>query len=181
METIEIERIISWYGKLKGIRFSILRYFNAAGYDMQGRIKKIEIKTQNLLPVVMEMASGIRDLIEIFGNDYNTVDGTGVRDYIHVNDLAYAHIASMEHMINSNENLKLNLATGKGYSVLEIISITEKITNKKIKFKVVGRRDGDPSTLVSKSILAKEKIDWECSLSDMETILSSMWNMYLKN
>ena len=83
-------------------------------------------------------------------------------------------------MINSNENLKLNLATGKGYSVLEIISITEKITNKKIKFKVVGRRDGAASTLVSKSILAKEKIDWECSLSDMETIISSMWNMYSK-
>ena len=177
---LEMERIISWFSRLKGIRFSILRYFNAAGYDIQGSIDKIEKNPQNLLPIVMETALGRKDLIEIFGNDYDTFDGTGIRDYIHVNDLAHAHIFSLKYIMKNNENLTLNLATGEGYSVLEVIKITEKITNKKIKYRVVDRRDGDPGELVAKSLLAKEKINWECSVSNMEAILSSMWNVYSK-
>ena len=177
---LEIEKIISWYGKLKGIHYSILRYFNAAGYDMQGRIKKIEKNPQNLLPIVMEVALGIRDSIDIFGNDYNTIDGTGIRDYIHVTDLANAHIYSLEYMTNNNENLTLNLATGEGYSVLDVIKIAEKITSKKIEYNIVERRDGDSSEIISESILAKEKINWECSYSNMEIILGSMWNVYSK-
>ena len=174
----EIERILHWYSKLKGICYATLRYFNAAGYDLHGRIQGLEKKSANLLPIVMETALGKRASLNVFGNNYNTPDGTGIRDYIHVTDLAIAHIASLEYLSNKQNNLTLNLASGEGYSVLDVIKKTEKITGKKILFKIVDRRVGDTSKMVAVSKYAKNKINWSCAYSDIETILHSMWNVY---
>ena len=102
---LEIERLLHWYSKLKGIRFAALRYFNAAGYDLQGRIIGLERNPVNLLPVVMETATGTRKSIQVFGNDYDTPDGTGIRDYIHVSDLAVAHLRAMDYIMDQKENL----------------------------------------------------------------------------
>ena len=177
----EIERILHWYSKLKGICYATLRYFNAAGYDLNGRIQGLEKNSANLLPIVMETALGKRASLNVFGNNYNTPDGTGIRDYIHVTDLAIAHIASLEYLRNKQKNLILNLASGEGYSVLDVIRKTEKITGKKIIFKIVDRRVGDLSKLVAFSKYAKNKINWGCAYSDIETILHSMWNVYNSN
>ncbi len=175
-----IEEILNWYGKLKGLQFGILRYFNAAGYDIQGRIIEREKTTANLLPIVLECAIGKREAIKVFGDDFDTPDGTGIRDYIHVNDLATAHLKAMEYLSTNDDNLLLNLGTGYGYSVLEVIKMVEKITKKKIKYSIVDRRDGDPAKLIAISNLAKKKINWEAKYSDLETILTSMWELYRK-
>ena len=176
----EIEKLLHWYSNLKGIQFVALRYFNAAGYDMQGRIKGLEKNPANLLPVVMESAIGIRDRMDIYGDDYNTPDGTGVRDYIHVNDLAIAHVRALNYIVENQENLTLNLATGKGYSVLEVIKNIQEIIGKKINYKIIDRRPGDPAELIAVSNLANEKLNWECKYSDINAILQSMWNVYSK-
>ncbi len=175
---LEIERLLLWYSELKGIRFATLRYFNAAGYDLNGQIRGLERNPANLLPIVMEAAVGVRKEIAVFGNDYNTPDGTGIRDYIHVSDLASAHLKAMDYILQNNENLTLNLATGRGYSVLEVISKAKEITSTDIQFNIVKRRPGDPAELVAVSKLAKSKIGWECEYSEMKTILQSMWNVY---
>ena len=147
---LEIERILEWYGKLTDLKFANLRYFNAAGYDPSSKISHIEKDPENLIPIVMEVASGKREKVKIFGNDYNTNDGTGCRDYIHVTDLAIAHIKSFEYLKNHN-NITLNLATGDSYSVLEIINMTKEISNKDINYEFVERRDGDVEELYAKS------------------------------
>ena len=177
----EIERILHWYSKLKGICYATLRYFNAAGYDLNGRIQGLEKNSANLLPIVMETALGKRASLNVFGNNYNTPDGTGIRDYIHVTDLATAHIASLEYLKNKQKNLILNLASGGGYSVLDVIKTAERITENKILFKIVDRRAGDPSKLVAVSKFANNKINWGCAYSDIETIIQSMWNVYNRN
>ena len=175
---LQIENLLHWYSNLKGIRFGALRYFNAAGYDMQGRIKGLENNPANLLPVVMESAIGIRDTMDIYGDDYNTPDGTGIRDYIHVNDLAIAHVRALNYIVEKQENLTLNLATGKGYSVLEVIKNIQEIIGKNINYKIIDRRPGDPAELIAVSNLANEKLNWECKYSDISVILQSMWNVY---
>ena len=175
---LEIENLLHWYSNLKGIRFGALRYFNAAGYDMQGRIKGLEKNPANLLPIVMEAANGKRDSMNIYGDDYNTPDGTGIRDYIHVNDMATAHVRAMNYIVEKQENLTLNLATGKGYSVLDVIKNIQEIIGKNIKYKIIDRRPGDPAELIAVSNLANEKLNWECKYSDINAILQSMWNVY---
>ena len=175
---LEIERILQWYSELKGICFVALRYFNAAGYDAQGRIQGLEKNPANLLPIVMETVSGIRDSMDVYGNDYNTPDGSGIRDYIHVSDLATAHVKVLSVIIEKKKNLILNLATGQGYSVLAVIHRTQEITGEKVNYNIVERRPGDPAELIAVSKLAKNMIGWECEYSDMTTILQSMWEIY---
>ena len=116
----------------------------------------------------------------VFGDDYDTTDGTGIRDYIHVTDLASAHLKAMDYIIKKKENLTLNLATGRGYSVLEIIAQAKEVTDIDIPFKVVARRPGDLAELVAESELAKRMINWKCEYSDIETIIESMWIVYKK-
>jgi len=175
---LEIERLLQWYSDLKGICFGALRYFNAAGYDTKGRIKGLEKKPANLLPIVMETALGKRDAMDVYGNDYTTSDGTGIRDYIHVNDLATAHVKVLDSLVEKKKNIIINLATGTGYSVLEVIQIAKEITGKEINYNIVERRPGDPAELIAVSKLAKDMIGWECEYSDMMTILQSMWGIY---
>ena len=169
-----IEQQLSWYNQLKGINVACLRYFNAAGYDIQGRVRNKENSPQNLLPIVMEVAAGLRDKINIFGNDYDTPDGTCLRDYIHVNDLAVGHVKAIE-MLPSNGKIITNLATGNSYSVLDVINKSSQITNKEIKYSIVGRRDGDPDKLFASS---NNLLNYNNKYSELETIISSMWDIY---
>jgi len=175
---IEIERNLEWFSQIRNINYAALRYFNAAGYDVKGRIRGKEKNPNNLLPIVMEVASEVRDKVQVFGNDYDTVDGTGVRDYIHVNDLASAHILALEYLENENINLMVNLSTENGYSVLEAIKEAEIITEKPIKYEIVERREGDPDKVVASYKKAKKLLNWEAKYSDLKTILSTMWEIY---
>ncbi len=173
-----IEQNLKWFSELKGLRYACLRYFNAAGYDLDGRVKNKEKNPQNLLPIIMEVAIGVRKQMEVFGDDYNTPDGTGIRDYIHVNDLALAHISALNYLVEKDENLSVNLANGVGYSVLDVIRMAEKVTQKNISYEIVGRRFGDPAELTAISMQAKKLLKWEAQYSDIETILSTMWKVY---
>lgn len=178
---LAIEQTLEWYSKLKGLRFAALRYFNAAGYDVKGRVTGKEQNPANLLPIVMEVASGSRSKMQVYGNDYPTHDGTCVRDYIHVNDLATAHVKAMEYLFDKNKDLILNLATGEGYTVLDVIHETEKISGQKVTYDVTGRRDGDPAKLIATSGRAWDAIGWKAKHSDLTTLVKSMWNVYNQN
>ena len=177
---LEIERILKWYGKLTDLKFANLRYFNAAGHDPNNKIKHIEKHPQNLIPIVMEVASGKRKQVKIFGNDYNTKDGTGYRDYIHVTDLAIAHIRSFEYLKRHN-NITLNLATGESHSVLDIINMTKEISNNHISYEFVDRRDGDIDELYAKSSRANNLLEWKPAYSTLKSILQTSWSVYSKN
>jgi|FLOH01.1.fsa_nt_gi UDP-glucose 4-epimerase len=175
---LAIEDILNWYAKLKNINFAALRYFNAAGYDALGRVSQLERNPANLLPIVMEIASGMRKKMQIFGDDYDTHDGTGVRDYIHVNDLATAHIKAMNFIMENNQSLTVNLATGEGFSVLDVIKAVEKITGQKINYEIVARRLGDPAELIAQALRADDILKWKAKHSSLENILETMWRVY---
>ncbi len=175
---LEIERFLSWYDKLKGIRFAALRYFNAAGYDVDGRITGLERKPANLLPVVMEAAVGMRDKVQVFGNDYDTPDGTGVRDYVHVSDLATGHVQALDWIASHDRSLVVNLGSESGLSVLEIIEATRRITGREFAVDMVGRRPGDPAKLTASSSKAHELLGWKATRSDVDTLVSTTWSVY---
>ncbi len=177
---LNIEENLQWFDKLKGIKSACLRYFNAAGYDPKGRIKGIEKTPANLLPIIMEVASGMRASFDIFGEDYDTPDGTCIRDYIHVTDLAKAHILSLNKIIETNESLTVNLGSENGYSVKEMTTLAEKIVGKSIPHKIVGRRAGDPAKLLASSTKAKALLGWKPVHSDANSLIASMWELYKK-
>ncbi|TGL86276.1 UDP-glucose 4-epimerase GalE [Leptospira congkakensis] len=173
-----IEENLEWFDKLKGLKSARLRYFNAAGYDPKGRIKGIEKTPANLLPIIMEAASGIRNGYEIFGTDYETEDGTCVRDYVHVSDLAKAHVLALNYIMTKNQSLTVNLGSEAGYSVKEMADLSEKVVGKTISHKTGPRRAGDPAKLLASSAKARELLNWKPIYSDAETLLSSMWSRY---
>ena len=175
---LHIEESLEWFSNLKGIKYASLRYFNAAGYDLKKRIKSLEVNPQNLIPVVMESAIGIRNEVEIYGNNYNTKDGTGVRDYVHVSDLARAHVDSIDYISKENKNLTINLGNEIGYSVLDVINKLSEISKKRIEYRIVGRRSGDSGTIIANTELAKRLISWEPRHSDLGTIINSTWEIY---
>jgi len=174
---LEIERILKWYGELKGLKFAALRYFNAAGYDPEGRIRFLENNPANLIPIVMEVASGRREKMEVFGNDYDTSDGTGVRDYIHVTDLASAHVKAIEYL-KTNDSITVNLATGESHSVLDIIQETKEVSGKDIPFNIVDRRPGDPAELYAGTTLAFDQLDWKANHSGLKSLIETTWQVY---
>ena len=173
-----IENNLKWFGNLKGIRYASLRYFNAAGYDPEQRIFKIEKNPQNLIPLVMETAIRERDELFVFGNDYDTKDGTGIRDYIHVSDLAEGHLSAIKYISEKNKDLVVNLGTGSGHSVLDIINMTQKISGKNIEYNFTDRRAGDPNIVIAGSDKAEKLINWTPKHSDLHTIIKSTWNIY---
>ena len=177
---LEIERFMDWYDQLKGMKFAALRYFNAAGYDPEGIVCGLEQKPENLLPRVMEAALGQRQL-KIFGTDYETRDGTCIRDYVHVTDLARAHVMALDYISKKGESLKLNLGTANGTTVKEIIDAARKITGKPIPAEEAPRRPGDPASLYATSAKAKELLGWEPKYSDVDTLVETTWIAYLKN
>ncbi|MBN2188431.1 MAG: UDP-glucose 4-epimerase GalE [Chitinispirillaceae bacterium] len=175
---LEIEHLLHWYDRLKGLRYAALRYFNAAGYDVAGRIQGLERTSANLLPVVMEVAAGIRPKLEIFGDDWATPDGTCVRDYIHVSDLADAHVLAFENLVKNKKSFIVNLGSESGISVKEMVGKAREITGKPIPSVIAPRRKGDPEKLVASSGKAFEILGWKATRSDVDTLLSSTWNVY---
>lgn len=175
---LEIERILAWYDRLKGMKFAALRYFNAAGYDINNRARGLERNPANLLPVIMEAATGMRKELQIFGDDYDTKDGTGVRDYVHVNDLAKAHVSALDYLVREKKSITVNLGSEEGLSVKEILEAARKICNVEIPARIVDRRPGDPAKLVASSGLAKELLGWKAEHSDVETLVKTSWKVY---
>jgi len=175
---LQVEKILKWFSELKGIRFGVLRYFNAAGYDIKGRIKGRERNALNLIPIAMEVAAGIREKMQVFGDNYDTHDGTGVRDYIHVSDLAIAHMKALNYISENNKDLLVNLATGEGHSVLDVINKSKEVSGKDIPFDIVGRRAGDPATVVAVSNRANKVLDWSTKYSDLDTLIRTSWDIY---
>ena len=178
---LEVERILAWYDRLKGLRFAALRYFNAAGYDPAGRISGLERNPANLIPVIMEAAAGMRKSVMVFGGDYPTKDGTGVRDYVHVSDLARGHVAALDWISRNDKSLVVNLGSDKGLSVLELIEEARRVTGKPIPVEMTGRRPGDPASSYASSALAKELLGWEARDSGVGSLISSTWAAYQKS
>ncbi|TVQ17643.1 MAG: UDP-glucose 4-epimerase GalE [Spirochaetaceae bacterium] len=176
---LEIERILGWYDRLKGIRFAALRYFNAAGYDAAGRVRGLELDPANLLPIVMEVAIGIRSELRVFGDDYPTPDGTCIRDYIHVSDLATGHLAALDWIDANDRSITVNLGTGVGISVTEMLEAAREITGKPIPARVDERRPGDPAELVASASHANEVLGWTATQSSRESLVRTSWDAYL--
>jgi UDP-glucose 4-epimerase len=177
---LEIERFLHWYDKLRGIRFASLRYFNAAGYDVKGRITGLEQNPANLIPVIMEAAAGMREGIQIFGDDYDTPDGTCIRDYIHVSDLASGHAAALDYISKNGKSIAVNLGSETGTSVREILEAARRISGRPIPAAVTGRRPGDPARLTASAGLALELLGWKAQYSDVDTIIKTTWEAYTK-
>ena len=173
----EIERIMSWYSQLKDFHYVALRYFNAVGYAADGSIRGKEINSQNLLPLVMETAVGKREKLYVYGNDYDTPDGTCIRDYIHVEDLASAHVAAIKKFLSDNRSYTVNLGTNKGTSVLEIIKATEKVTGQHINYEFAPRRAGDPAKVVATNDYAEKLLGWKPKYQNIEQIIETVWNL----
>ena len=177
---LSIEQFMGWYDKLKGLKFAALRYFNAAGYDPEGVIYGLEQNPANLLPVIMEVACGMREKMKIFGNDYDTRDGTCIRDYVHVTDLAIAHVKALDYIVKNNESLTVNLGSENGTSVTEMVESARKITVQKIPADYVERRPGDPACLVASAKFAAEKLNWKAQYSDIDTLIETTYKAYKK-
>jgi UDP-glucose 4-epimerase len=175
---LEIERFLLWYEKLKNIRFASLRYFNAAGYDVKGRITGLEQNPANLIPAIMETACGMRRELRIFGNDYDTPDGTCIRDYVHVNDLAAGHAAALDYIGKNDKSLTLNLGSETGSSVMEVLECARRVTGRPIPAEIAARRPGDPAKLTASSSLARELLGWKAEHSDLETLVRTSWQAY---
>ena len=178
---LEIERFLDWYDKLKGLKFAALRYFNAAGYDPSGFPCGLEQNPANLLPVIMEVASGMRQKLQVFGTDYDTRDGTCIRDYVHVTDLAIAHVKALDYICKNSTSLKVNLGSETGVTVKEMLEAARRITGKEIPTDFVGRRAGDPACLYATSAYARETLGWQATHSDVDTLVSSTWGAYCKH
>jgi UDP-glucose 4-epimerase len=175
---LEIERILHWYDRLKGIRFAVLRYFNAAGYDIYGRVRGLEHNPQNLLPIIMEVAIGSRDKLSIYGNDYDTVDGTCIRDYVHVNDLADGHVRALDYISRKNSSMIVNLGSEHGISVKAMVEKAREITGEAIPAIYAPRRLGDPAKVIATSEKAFSELGWKARYSDVSTLISTTWNIY---
>jgi len=177
---LNIEHVMAWFDKLRGLKYASLRYFNAAGYDTEGFPCGLEQKPANLLPVIMETACGMRQRMKVFGSDYDTPDGTCIRDYVHVTDLADAHVRALDYISEKNESIVANLGSETGVSVKEMLEAARKITKKEIPADFVERRAGDPAKLVATSAYAREKLGWVPKYSDVNTLIESTWNAYQK-
>ncbi|HAH61940.1 MAG TPA: UDP-glucose 4-epimerase GalE [Treponema sp.] len=177
---LSIEQFMAWYEKLKGLKFAALRYFNAAGYDTEGVLYGLEQNPANLLPVIMEVACGMRGKLKIFGSDYDTRDGTCIRDYVHVTDLAVAHVKALDYIAKNNESLTVNLGSETGTTVREIVEAARRITGQPIPADYAERRAGDPAVLVALAKLAYEKLGWKAQYSDVDTLVKSTWDAYNK-
>lgn len=174
-----IEQNMEWFAKLGKLNYAALRYFNAVGYSADKSIKGKERNPQNLMPIIMEVATGKRANLAIFGTDYDTPDGTCVRDYIHVTDLARAHTSAMRCLMSTDESFAINLGTGKGTSVKEIVSATEKVIGKKLNYSFAARRPGDPASLTAKADKAEKLLGWKAEYTSIEDIIQTVWNLEL--
>jgi UDP-glucose-4-epimerase GalE len=168
------ERALEAYDQAYGLRFASLRYFNAAGADEGGMIGEMHDPETHLIPLALEAAMGARPELEVFGADYPTPDGTCLRDYIHVNDLAEGHVAALQYLQSEERSIAVNLGTGRGISVKEILDAVERVTGCKVPNRIVPRRRGDPPALVADPSLAESLLHWKAERS-LEQIVLTAW------
>jgi UDP-glucose 4-epimerase len=178
---LAIEKMLKWADGAYGLKSVSLRYFNAAGADPEGRIGEDHTPETHLIPIVLQVALGQRDKVSIFGDDYPTEDGTCIRDYIHVMDLAEAHYLALQKLNNTNESGVYNLGNGKGFSVKEVIETCRKVTKRDIPVEIAPRRAGDPAVLIASSEKAKRELGWEPKYPSLEEIITHAWNWHKNN
>ena len=175
---LAMEKMMKWADIAHGIKFIALRYFNVAGAYETGEIGESHNPETHLIPLILQVPLGKREHINIFGDDYNTPDGTCIRDYIHIEDLIDAHILAMHKVINTNKSDVFNLGSGAGYSVLEMIESARKVTNKPIKSIIAKRRAGDPARLIASSEKAEKELNWNKKYVDVSSIIASAWKFH---
>ncbi len=175
---LSMEKMFKWVGKAHGLRFVSLRYFNACGAHVSGKIGEAHNPESHLIPLILQVPNGQRDFISIFGDDYDTKDGTCIRDYIHVTDLAQAHILAMDYLMNGGESNIFNLGNGVGFTVKEVIDTARKVTGHPIPAKITPRRAGDPAQLIASSEKAKTVLGWHPEHADLEEIITTAWNWH---
>ena len=170
-----VEKALRWYETTHDIRYISLRYFNAAGADPEGELGEVHDPETHLIPRVLEVAAGTRSSIEIYGTDYDTPDGTCIRDYIHVTDLAQAHIVALEALLDGRPSRVYNLGNQRGFSVKEVVEAARGVTDHFISIKESPRRPGDPPVLVASSERIKKELGWKPRYADLKTILETAW------
>ena len=178
---LSMEKMFKWTSKAYNLRYVSLRYFNACGAHPNGKIGEAHNPETHLIPLVLQVPNGKREYISVFGNDYDTKDGTCVRDYIHVNDLAQAHILAMEYLSKGGESNIFNLGNGVGFTVKEVIETARKVTNHTIPIREEERRTGDPSVLIASSEKARKVLGWKPQYADLETIISTAWKWHVNH
>jgi UDP-glucose 4-epimerase len=175
---LAVEKMLKWADDAYGLKYTALRYFNAAGAHISGRIGEDHNPESHLIPLILQVPLGKRSYISIFGTDYPTEDGTCVRDYIHVTDLSQAHILALKRLVNGGESSIYNLGNGKGFSVKEVIETARKVTGHDIKAVESERRPGDPAVLIASSERAITELNWKPSFNDLEMIIRTAWNWH---
>ena len=175
---LQIEMLLSWFSRLRNMRYAGLRYFNAAGYDPDGEVRGLEKEPNNLLPLVLETLLGWRENLEVYGTDYDTEDGSCIRDYIHVSDLADAHLRALNFLEEQDEDLVVNPGTSRGISVLEILDAAKKVSGMDLPVIHSDRRPGDPAVVLASAEKAERLLEWSPAFSDVETILKTMLAAY---
>ncbi len=175
---LSMEKMFKWVGKAHGLRYVSLRYFNACGAHNSGIIGEDHNPESHLIPLILQVPNGKREFISIYGDDYDTKDGTCVRDYIHVTDLAQAHILAVKYLQNGNKSEIFNLGNGIGFTVKEVIDTARKVTSHPIPAKITPRRAGDPAQLIASSEKAKEILGWKPEHNSLEEIISTAWNWH---
>ncbi len=175
---LAVEYILGDYAQAYGLRSVSLRYFNAAGADPSGMIGESHDPETHLIPNVLKAVLGAGSNLRIFGDDYDTADGTCIRDYIHVNDLCEAHLLALKYMDKQDGAQAYNLGNGKGFSVLEVLNAAMSVVGKKIPYEIVERRPGDPATLVANSQLVTEQLNWKPVFTQIDEIISTAWNWH---
>jgi UDP-arabinose 4-epimerase len=176
-----VERILRWYGECYGLRWMALRYFNAAGADPDGEIGEDHDPETHLIPLVIGAALGTRLPVRIFGTDYDTPDGTAVRDYVHVMDLADAHLRALQRLDDGSASQAVNLGTGRGHSVTEVLTTVAHLAGKDVPAVESPRRAGDPPALVADPARARDVLGWTCRYPALEVIVQHAWNWHSKN
>ena len=175
---LSMEKMFKWTANAHGLRFVSLRYFNACGADESGKIGEAHNPETHLIPIILQVPNGQREFVSIFGNDYPTKDGTCIRDYIHVTDLAQAHILAVKYLMNGGNSDIFNLGNGVGFSVRAVIETARKVTGHPIPVKDVERRAGDPAQLIASSEKAKKVLGWKPEHDSLEEIIASAWNWH---
>lgn len=175
---LAMEKMMKWTGRAHELRYVALRYFNACGAHASGAIGEAHDPETHLIPLILQVPNGQRAKISIFGDDYPTKDGTCVRDYIHVCDLAQAHVLALDYLMRGGESDVFNLGNGVGFTVKEVIDVARKVTGHEIPAEVCPRRAGDPAQLVASSEKAKTVLGWKPQYADLETIVASAWNWH---
>lgn len=175
---LSMEQMMSWVSKAHGLKYVALRYFNACGAHPSGVIGEAHNPETHLIPIILQVPNGRREKLTIYGDDYNTPDGTCVRDYIHVTDLAQAHILAMDYLMAGGENNVFNLGNGVGFSNKEVVDVARVVTGHPIPAEIGPRRPGDPARLVASSEKAKTVLGWKPQYADLHTILSTAWQWH---